>query len=166
MPNSVILGALAASLLGLAADHPLDRRVVDIAGPGDAHSEEAHGYAGHDVVAGVANGRAFRKARGWMHYALTTFDDTEVTVALTFLATDSVPRSYDLIVEDSLIVTRRFTAGSSALNVVEHTVPFVLTKGKSSIAVVIRGRDGLSPAVHEIRTVQDHYEVNFPGIAR
>lgn len=148
---------VAASRLESAV---VDRRVVDVAEAGTAASEAAHGYAGHDAFTGVAAGRPYRQARGWMHYALTTFDDTEVTVALTFVAIDRLPRAYDVVVEDSLIATRTFAPASSAPVVVEFTAPFAITRGRTNIAVVIRARDGLTPALHEVRTIQDHNEVN------
>ena len=153
-----IISALAACVLGTATSR-LDRRVVDVAEAGNARSEATHGYVGHDAFTGVADGKPFRQARGWMRYALTTFDDTEVTVALLFAAIDSMPRSYDVVVEDSLIATRTVAATTGAV-VVELLVPFAITKGKSNIAVTIRARGGPTPALRELRTVQDHHEAH------
>ena len=149
-----------------------DRRVVDVAEAGDARSESTHGYAGHEASSGVAGGAPYRQARGWMRYALATFDDTEVTVACTFVAPDGVaegaadesaagravngPRAYDVVVEDSVVATRTV--------VVEIPVPFVLTKGKTNIAVVIRARGGPTPALRQIRTIQDHNEVDHLAV--
>jgi len=157
--RSTIVAAVVACLLNMAATR-LDRRVVDVAEAGNPQSEATHGYAGHDAVAGVANGKPFRQARGWMRYALTTFDDTEVTVACTFAGTDSLPRSYDVVVEDSLLATRTLAPGTHMQVVVEFSVPFAITKGKSNIAVTVRARGGLTPALQEIRTVQDHNEAH------
>jgi ATP adenylyltransferase/5',5'''-P-1,P-4-tetraphosphate phosphorylase II len=95
-----------------------------------------------------------------MRYALTTYDDTEVTVACTFVGNDSVPRSYDVVVEDSLIATRTFKSQTAVPTVVEITVPFALTKGKTNIAVVIRARGGPTPALHKLRSIQDHNELD------
>ncbi len=149
-----------------------DRRVVDAVQAGDARSEEDHGYAGHDAERGVANGRPFRQARGWMRYALTTFDDTDVTLECTFsdeaTAGGNAQRRYDVIVEDSLVATRTFlsaaagSAGSPAALVVEIRVPFAVTKGRTHIAVTIRGVNGPTPALHVLRVLQDHNEVDYP----
>lgn len=158
--NFAALSLLALPLLPFDAVG-LDRRIVDRATVGDPRSEAVHGYVGHDVTEGIAVGRAFRQARGWMRYAMTTFDDTEVTVALTMAGVDSITRQYDLIVEDSLVATRSFTAKGGTPVVVEHLVPFVLTKGKAEITVVIRGHEGQTPALHEVRTVQDHNEIDL-----
>ncbi len=155
--------ALAACVL-TSAPHWFDRRVVDVVSVGDPRSEAAHGYAGHDVSTGVVNGKPFRQSLGWMHYTLATFDDTDVTIACTFVGVDSATgvhsRTFDIVVEDSLIATRTVLAVSSAPVVVEIGVPFAVTKGKTNIVVIIRARGGLTPALRELRTIQDHHEVN------
>jgi len=155
---------LVLSACVLSAFTPVyDRRVVDVADVGNARSEAIHGYAGNDVISGVAEGQPFRQARGWMRYALTTFDDTDVTVALTFVTTVNdvlATRGYDVIVEDSLIATRTFTAQTPTPTVVDIAVPLAITKGRTSIAVIIRARGGLTPALRQLRTIQDHNEVD------
>jgi hypothetical protein len=152
-----------------------DRRIVDTAVAGNAASESVHGFAGYDDESGMSDGTSYRQTRGWMRYALHTYDDTEVTVHCTFAPTDSVPRSFDIIVEDSLIATRVFPARpgmpqAGASTVVEIPVPFAVTRGKTYIAVVIRARGGITPALRVIRTIQDHNEVallqNPSGVAR
>lgn len=140
-----------------------DRRIVDSVMVGDARSEADHGYAAHDDSAGVSGGRAFRQARGYMRYALTTFDDTEVTIECTFLP-GNAPRAYDVVVEDSVVATRTLAAGSESTVVVEVRVPFMLTKGRTNIAVVLRARGGPTPSLHQLRTVQDHYEVDHTDV--
>ena len=165
--------ALAACVLSAAAPR-LDRRVVDVVEVGNVRSEATHGYAGHEVSTGVVDGKPFRQSRGWMHYTLTTFDDTEVTIACTFVGVDSdsrdVPRTFDLVVEDSTIATRTVMAPAIGPVVVEINVPFAVTKGKTNIVVIIRARGGLTPALRELRTIQDHHEVdrslNLFGVSR
>ena len=151
--TTVLVGCLVST-----AATRLDRRIVDTADAGNAGSEAVHGYAGDDAWVGVSDGKSFRQARGWMHYALKTFDDTPVTVACTFVSADNTPRSYDVIVADSVIASRTFTPHSNAPVVVEIAVPFSLTKGQASIAVILRARGGPTPALQQIRTIQDHYE--------
>ncbi len=166
---AALLGLLAAGVTAAAA-YPFavhDRRVVDAVEVGGARSEDTHGYAAHDDTSGTAHGKSFRQARGWIRYALTTFDDTDVTIACTFL--NSASGNYDLVVEDSLIASTRFdatsgepTAGMPTAGmptVVEIRVPFAVTKGKTSIAVMLRARGGPTPRLHELRTIQDHNEV-------
>lgn len=140
-----------------------DRRVVDTVHAGDPASETAHGYAGHEAVVGIREGAPWRATAGWMHYTMTVFDDAPVTVAMHFV-NDSVTRQFDLVVEDSVLVTRQVPArtpsdGKSASgSVVEVAVPFAITKGKPSITIVLRARGGSTPALQEMRTLQDHNE--------
>lgn len=132
-----------------------DRRIVDRITVGDVRSERDHAYAGADVTSGVAGDRAFRQAGGWLRYALTVFDDTEVTVALTFLGSDA-PRTFDLLVENQLVSSYTFRSGVSAT--VELRVPLELTKGHTNILVMLRATNGPTPALLELRTIQDHNE--------
>ncbi|MEP6766456.1 MAG: DUF6805 domain-containing protein [Gemmatimonadaceae bacterium] len=156
----IALSSAAFSCLALAgASLHADRRVVDTVDAGNAVSEANHGYVGADDAIGLSGGKSYRQARGWMRYAMTTFDDTEVTVACTFLMTDSASHSYDLVVEDSVIATRTFATHAPASTVVEIAVPYVLTKGKTNIAVIFRARGGSTPALQQLRTVQNHNEL-------
>ena len=166
--RAAALAALLAACATAMAPSPFrhhDRRVVDLVAAGNAISEAEHGYAGHDDSTGSADGRAYRQARGWMRYAVTTFDDTEVTIACTFLS--SASGSFDLIVEDSVIATKRVDVTTGTPTVVELLVPFAVTKGKTSIAVMLRAHSGPTPRLHELRTIQDHNEVPLPsGVSR
>ena len=166
--RAAALAALLAACATAIAASPFrhhDRRVVDLVAAGRPESEAEHGYAGHDDSTGTIDGRAYRQARGWMRYAVTTFDDTEVTIACTFLG--SASGSFDLIVEDSVIATKRVDVTTGTPTVVELLVPFAVTKGKTSIAVVLRAHNGPTPRLHELRTIQDHNEVPLPsGVLR
>ena len=153
----MMLVVLAASLSWQGGDRR-DRRVVDIAAAGNAHSEADHGYAGEGASVGAANGKTFRQTRGWMRYSLAVFGDTEVTVACTFLGSAGVPLTYDILIEDRLVATRTFTTPSSTPVVVDFTVPFGITRGMTNVVVTIRARGGVTPALLELRTVQDHLE--------
>lgn len=144
-------------LLAMLVSGAPDRRVVDTVEVGDPASEAMHGFADHESAATRANGVTSRRTRGWMRYAMHVFDDTEVTVEMTFVP-DSVPRHFDVVVEDSVIARRTLAAHTRKSNV-EVEVPFTLTKGKASIAVVLRARDGVTPALRRIRTVQEHNEL-------
>lgn len=141
-----------------------DRRIVDRVVAGDAASEAAHGYAGFDSVAGTDGMGSYRASNGWMHYAMTTFEDTEVTLSLIF-TTDSLQRSFDTFVEGSLVATTALEAtdtnslGSTNAVPVDILVPLHLTAGKSGVAVLIRARGNVTPRLREMRIVQDHNEL-------
>ena len=157
LPATAVFLALVATLLPSTRSR-LDRRVVDVAEAGNARSEHDHGYVGDDVSRGVADGRAFRQGRGWMRYALAVFDDTEVTIACTFLGGTTAPLNYELLVEDRVVAARTFTSATSTPTIVEFIVPFAITRAKSSIGVTLRARGGLTPALVQLRTIQDHLE--------
>lgn len=124
---------------------------------GEAESEYYHGYAGHDDSAGMSNGRTFRQARGWMRYAMTAFDDTQVTVACTFGPNEKAAE-YEVVVEDSLVAAKTLGVSTAESIVVEVAVPFAVTKGRTSLAVTIRAKNGATPALRELRIIQDHHE--------
>src|SRR5690349_2023536 len=76
------------------------RRIVDIVRVGDAANERDHDYSGEDVTAGVSAGKPFRQTRNWMRYGLKVYEDTEVTVACTFVGSDAARVPFELVVED------------------------------------------------------------------
>ncbi|MDQ6611018.1 MAG: hypothetical protein M3Y64_01185, partial [Gemmatimonadota bacterium] len=63
-------------------------------------------------------------------------------------------------VEDSVIATRTLTLHNKAPVIVEVAVPFAITKGRTNIAVIVRAHGGTTPALGEVRTIQDHNEMN------
>jgi hypothetical protein len=146
---------LLIACLGASVAARPDRRVVDRITVGDTRSEQEHAYAGEGVTVGATGGRAFRQAQAWMRYALTVFDDTEVTVVFTFLGTDA-PRTFDLIVENHPVTS--YTFRSAETTTVEFRVPLDITKGRTNILVMLRAMNGPTPALLELRTVQDHNE--------
>ena len=162
LARSLVLVSLSAALTWFTArsSETPDRRSVDTVIVGDADSEAAHGYAGYDDHAGVVRDTTFREARGWMRYAMTTFDDTEVTVACTFAGGHAEPRQYDVLVEDSLVATRVLDVSATTPTTVDIRVPFAVTKGRPSVAVTVRGRAGPTPALRALRVIQDHHEVD------
>lgn len=161
MPLHVLPNLLALSLLaGLLRGSLPDRRVVDRVEVGQPGSEARHGYEGREALLGEVAGAAYRQTRQWLHFSLATYDDTDVTVEGTFIGTDGNARShtFDLVVQDSLIASRTLQLDTGADSTLSFPIPFSLTKGHSSIIVFVRARGGLTPALRELRTVQDHYE--------
>ncbi len=158
MPAAV---AILLICLSAAFGAPQVRRIVDVVKVGDPTNERDHDYAGEDVTRGVAGGRAFRQTRNWMRYALKVYEDTEVTVACTFAGSDGAHVPFELVVEDKPVATHMFTSSSLAPAVAELRIPFALTKGKTNIMVILRaakGGTGPTPALLELRTIQDHLE--------
>lgn len=133
-----------------------DRRIVDRVTIGDPRSEREHAYAGDSVIAGVSDGRTFRQARGWMRYALTVFDDTEVSISCSFLGNGDAPQTFDLMVENQVVGS--YTFRSAQPTTVEFRVPLAITRGHTNILVVLRATNGPTPPLVELRSVQDHNE--------
>lgn len=159
LARAALFVACCVASTALAPFHDArDRRVVDVVTAGDAASEASHGYVGHLATAGVEQQASVRRTTGWIRYALDAFDDSPVTVALVFAPGDSVSRAFDVVVEDSVVATRMLPAHMTTATV-DISVPFAITKGRSSIAIVLRARHGVTPALRALRTVQDHNEL-------
>ena len=133
-----------------------DRRVVDTVVAGDEVSEGQHGYLGDRQQIDVVHGQRARRVTSSVRYTLTTFDDTEVTVACTFLG--ATPGRYDLLVHDRVVATKQITPHGDTPTVVEVDVPFPLTRGQATIVVTLRAHHGASLLLHEVRTIQEHNE--------
>jgi hypothetical protein len=147
---------IALSALSFTGANLPDRRIVDRVIAGDHQSEGAHAYAGDGVSTGVSGGRSFREATGWMRYALTVFDDTEVTIACAFLGDGGTARTFDVIVEGQVVATHTFKSADA--KTVDFRVPIEITRGRTNILVMLRATNGSTPALVELRSVQDHNE--------
>jgi hypothetical protein len=153
--------AWTSVLLALSATAPLPaqgRRVVDVVKVGDPASERQHGYAGEGVTEGVAGGRTFRQAHGWLSYSLVVYEDTEVTLSCVFRGTEGRRLAFELLVEGRRIKTYTLVSFSSRPTNVDFPIPFEVTKGLTAIHVVLRAVNGAAPALLELRTVQEHLE--------
>jgi hypothetical protein len=139
------------------------RRVVDVVKVGDARSEREHEYAGDAVTEGVSDGKAFRQARGWLRYSLTVYDDTEVTVACTFVRSPGQRLPVDQHVEGRPIVTHTWLTPAATPAIVEFRIPMAVTRGKTVISVMLRAVDGPTPGLIEMRSVQEHLELPRPA---
>lgn len=160
--------AIGGMLTTAAVNDFVDRRVVDAVRVGDFESELHRGFADHESNAASDSLGSYRVVSGWLHYSLATFEDTEVTVGIA-LTSEREPRLVDVLVEDSLIRTvntdslnqpgiRVASAAGAGITMLEIDVPFTLTRGKSQITVVLRSRNGVTPKLREVRTIQYHNE--------
>jgi hypothetical protein len=147
---------LAASIALTAAGQ--SRWVVDVVQVGDAKSERDHDYAAEGVSGGMVEGKTFRQARGWLRYSMRVFDDTEVAVACVFRGSEGRRLVFDLVVDSRKVATHTFVSPSTTPVTVEYRVPLKLTEGKPRISVMLRGVDGPTPGLIELRTVQEHLE--------
>ena len=153
-----LVAALACAGTALAVPAQA-RRVVDVVTIGSAASERDHEFAGEGVSTRAAGGRTFREARGWQRYVLTVYDDSDVTLVCTFGGSAGAPRAYVLEVEGTAVPVTPFQSASSAPVDVEIVVPLALTRRRTTIAVTLRAVAGPTPALVQMRTVQEHLEV-------
>jgi len=135
------------------------RRVVDLVTVGAAASDRDHEFSGDGVTAGVADGRSYREALGWQRYVLTVYEDSDVTLVCTFRGSNGQPRAFVLEVEGTAVSVKPFQSASLRPVDVEIRVPAVLTRRRTAIAVTIRAVDGPTPALIQLKTVQEHLEV-------
>jgi len=154
--------ALALSVLAsmtASAAPAQGRRVVDVFTMGDARSEHEHDYAAERVIEGVADGRVFRQADGWLRVTLTVYDDTEVTLVATFRGSAGVAGTFELLVDGRPIKVPAFVSPSGVPARAEYLLPMELTRGKTRISVTLRATSGPTPGLMELRTVQEHLEL-------
>jgi len=141
------------------ADPAQARRVVDLVTVGAASSERDHEFSGEGVTTGSADGRTYREASGWQRYVLTVYDDSDVTLVCTFRGSNGQARRYVLEVEGTAVPVKPFQSTSLVPVDVEIRVPAALTRRRTMMAVTIRAVDGPTPAVMQLKTVQEHLEV-------
>ncbi len=132
--------------------------MVDAVTVGDPVLERAHAYAGEGVSEGLADGRRFRQALGWQRYAVSVYDDSEVTLGFTFRGSEGRAIAFDLIVEGQRVSRPVFNAPSSSPAVLEVRLPLSVTSGKTSLLVILRAAGGPTPGLIELRAVQEHLE--------
>ena len=153
------LVAAAPGLRAAAVGEGLQgRRVVDVVQAGDEKSARDHDAEGEGVTQGTVAGRAFRQASGWLRYTLRTFDDTEVTVACLCRGTEGRPFTFELLIDGQAAGTHTLASSSAGPVLKEYRVPEKLTLGKTTLSVTLRGVNGPTPGVIELRTVQEHLE--------
>lgn len=148
---------LPAVSIGFAAAGQ-SRWVVDVVQSGDAKSEREHDYTGEGVTDGTIDGRAFRQARGWLRYSMRVYGDTEVAVVCVFRGSETQRFVFDLLVDGRKAATHTFVSPSAAPVTVEYRVPMKLTEGRTRVSVMLRGVEGPTPGLVELRTVQEHLE--------
>ena len=156
LTRALLVGLLALCVLPAVAAQGL--RAVDVVKVGDASSEQEHDFAGAGLTGGVIDNRICRQTTDWLSYSMAVYEDTEVTLVCTFRGTEGRRLTFDLLVEGRKIVTHRFEAPSAAPRTIEFRIPFSITKGLTSIHVMLRAVDGLTPGLLELRTVQEHLE--------
>ena len=152
----LLITLLVLSVAPVAASQGL--RVVDVVKVGDPASEREHDYAGEGATAGVLDGRAYRQARGWLSYSMAVYEDTEVTLSCVFRGTEGRSLAFDLLIEGRQVKTQTLGSPSAQPMSLDLLIPREITKGLTTIHVMLRAVDGPTPALLELRTAQEHLE--------
>lgn len=135
-------------------------RVVDSVLAGHARDEAEHHFAGSGTTSGVSAGKTWRSATGWFSYSLTIYDDSPLTVVCVLADGDGSGDGFDLLLDGVKAGRVDRQPGMTKGGTVELRIPFKDTKGKTSVAVKILALpNSRTPRVLEIRTVQEHLEL-------
>ena len=86
------------------------------------------------------------------------YEDSEVTLGCTFRGTEGHSLVFDLLVEGRKVLTHTLVTPSAAPTSLEFRLPRSLTRNLTAISVTLRGVDGPTPGLIELRTVQEHLE--------
>ncbi len=164
MDRTVARAGLTALLLVLLAHFTAEiaaaqgRRIVDAVKVGDPASERLHDFAGEGVSDGFEAGRAFRRASRWQRYSLSVYDDSEVTLSMTFRGSEGRRERFALMVEGRDAGSHTVLSASAEAATIEIRLPAAMTAGRSALIVVLGDAGGPAPGLIELRAVQEHLE--------
>jgi hypothetical protein len=155
--SAVLVVAIACwSVCGSAAQ---GRRVVDLVNVSDPTSERTHGLLGEATTVTDVAGRLGRQATGWFSYDLKIYDDSALSLTCVVRGGSGTRQAFDILVDGRKVATR--VVEPSAGGPIEMTVavPEALSLGKISVTVRFQAQRGsVTPALLELRTVQEHLE--------
>jgi len=121
----------------------VEQRTVDRVIPADKEIEPAHAFKGEESHCGMFQGRAWRDAQGWWSWDLKVLPDVPMTLRCTYWGEDVPPRTFDVLVGDTVIATQSLAKNApGAFFDVEYPIPGELTQGKSSVTVTFRAHEG------------------------
>lgn len=122
-----------------------EARRIDFVLPNNQESEAAHGLTGERHGAGPLNNRGWRHAveGGWFSYTLKVTPDAPVILSVTYWGSDSGNREFDVLVDDTLLETRRLNnTQPGRFFDVDLPLPAELTRGKETITVKFQAKPG------------------------
>ena len=121
----------------------LEQRTVDRVAPCDEALETAHNLKGEGTLCGAFQGRHWRHATAWWSWDLGVLPDVPMTLRCTYWGDDVPPRTFDVLVGDTVIATQSldYNAPGEFFDV-EYPIPAELTQGKASVTVTFRAHEG------------------------
>ncbi len=116
----------------------LDAITIEWFQPGEMQPERDHNLDGHNIRNGRHNGRAWRDAfeGGWFAFDMKVLPDVPVDLVCTFWGSDSGARTFDILVDGTLLRTQRLN-NNRPNEFYDETIPLPadLTKGKDKIRI-------------------------------
>lgn len=122
-----------------------EARVVDRVIPHDQESEAAHNLQGQATSSAPFASTAWRHATsgGWWSWDLKVLPDVEMTLVCTYWGDDVPPRTFDVLVEDTVIASQSLNRSKPGeFFDVEYQIPIGLTKGKEKVTVQFKPHEG------------------------
>ena len=111
----------------------LDAITIEWFQPGEMQPERDHNLDGHNIRNGRHNGRAWRDAfeGGWFAFDMKVLPDVPVDLVCTFWGSDSGARTFDILVDGTLLRTQRLN-NNKTNEFYDETIPLQadLTKDK------------------------------------
>lgn len=126
-----------------AAAQLLEARTIDYVVTGTQQSESDHYMQQSGSGSGSYNGEYYRDGGGWFSYELQTKGHTEgVTLMARYWGGDSGNRTFDILIDNTVIATETLTGGKSEFVNVEYPVPSELLEGKDKVRVKFKAHSG------------------------
>jgi len=122
---------------------PKISRLVDEVCPGDATSENAHGYQGEHSNSGRVLYRTWRDTRSHISYQMNVLGDQAMTLRCTYWGDDSGARVFNILVDGQSIAEQKLhTDHAGEFFDVDYPIPQTLTRGKEHIRVQFQAHPG------------------------
>lgn len=136
-----------------AAAQLLEARTIDYVVTGTQQSESDYYMQQSGSGSGSYNGEYYRDGGGWFSYELQTKGHTEsVTLMARYWGGDSGNRTFDILIDNTVIATETLTGGKSEFVNVEYPVPSELLEGKDKVRVKFKAQSGnIAGGVYYVR---------------
>ncbi|RJP61846.1 MAG: glycosyl hydrolase [Ignavibacteriales bacterium] len=137
----------------------LEKITVDFIQPGEMQPERDHNMKGENTEAGMGMERKWREAYhgGWFSFDMSVKTDEELSLVCTYWGGDSGRRTFDILVDNSLIATQSLQKNNPDKYFdVTYKLPRELTRDKEKITVKFQAHpDNLAGGVFGIRLVKE-----------
>lgn len=140
----------------LAVRKELEERTVDQVRPGDEQNERVHQFQGERTRTGGFSDRRWRDAAdGWFRYVVKVRPDRPQELSVTYWGSDSGPRSFDILVDQTTLATERLDRNRpEKFYEQSYLLPSQLTKGKNQITVTFKAHpDHMAGGIFGLRVL-------------